>query len=320
MHEALGAWLKTRPPPNRKAFAEESPNGKGSGEDMRFLSTLIAGALSLAAAQNGAVQFGAASVKSNRAGGVTAPFGIGFLSGGRFTATNVTLQRLIAVAYGSHQLLPTSRMVGGPGWIATDRFDVLAKTDDPDAAREVDGVPRRFLMLRTLLADRFRLVVHNESRALPIYALVIARSDKKLGPRLRASTIDCAESRARADATAPPPPPRPDERPSCSIDVRGYSLVGGGVTMSQLANALSDRADRVVVDRTSLTGTFDLDLAWTPSASASQSVPPGVQATDSSALVSIFTALQEQLGLKLESTKGPVDVLVIDHAEHPAAD
>lgn len=261
--------------------------------------------------------FTATSVKVNRLGGALSPYQLGFLSGGRFVATNVTLQQLIAAAYGVHQLLPPNRMVGGPTWLANDRFDVAAKTDDPDAAREVDGVPRRSLMLRALLSDRFRLLVHSESRTLPVYALVLARSDK-LGPRIRASAMDCAAIRARADASTTPPPPLPNERPSCGIGSRGYSLIGGGATMSQLANVLSARADRVVVDRTSLEGVYDLDLSWVPPPQA-VTPPPGVPPSDPEAIAALLTALQEQLGLKLESARGPVDLLVIDRADHPSA-
>jgi uncharacterized protein (TIGR03435 family) len=270
-------------------------------------------AVGVAAQKPARLAFAVASVKANKSSGSSGPFALGFLSGGRFTATNVTVQRLIAAAY----RMPASRISGGPNWLTSDRFDIQAKTDDPDPSQDVDGVPRQFLMLRGLLADRFRLAVRNEVRELPIYALVLTRSDRKLGPRLHAVTVDCAAVRAASSPTAPPPPPRPDERPPCGIGVRGNSLIAGGATMTQLANALSDRADRIVVDKTNLTGNFDLDLAWTAIPNAD---PSGSPTIDPGAPPLIFTAIQEQLGLKLESTKGPVAVLVIDHVEHPTED
>jgi uncharacterized protein (TIGR03435 family) len=283
-----------------------------------IVAVIIAGAHAIAQSPRTSAgpAFDVASVRSNRSGS-SGPFGLGFLSGGRFTATSVTLQRLIAAAYGTGQLLPVTRIAGGPDWLTTDRFDIEAKaTPDPPGAAE--GVPRRFLMLRALLADRFRLAVRHEVREAPIYALVLARSDRRIGPRLRPVGVDCAAGRVASNPAAPLPP-RPVERPPCGIGTRGNALIGGGATMSQLANVLSDRVDRIVVDKTNLAGDFDLDLAWTPIPTASAASPSSAPPLDPSA-PSIFTAVQEQLGLKLESTKGPVDVLVIDRVERPTAD
>jgi uncharacterized protein (TIGR03435 family) len=179
-------------------------------------------------------------------------------------------------------------------------------------------------MLRTLLKDRFRLAAHNETRELPAYALVMTRSDNAFGPRLRrseVSEVDCAARRAairRREQVAPQQPGRP---PVCGS---GRTVPGKisavGWPMEQLVNALTPFAGRVVLERTGLSGLFDVDLEWTPDQLPRQ--PPD----DPEPLridpngPSLFTALQEQLGLKLESTRGPVEVLVIDRAEKPSAD
>src|SRR5438067_1886275 len=119
--------------------------------------------------------FEVASVKRNKAGDSRTL--IEFPPGGRFSAVGVTVRMLITMAYGTPQPLSNSRIIGGPGWLGSDRFDIVAKTDSPVAPGPTGSLP---LMLRALLADRFKLAAHNESRELPIYALVKARSDGKL--------------------------------------------------------------------------------------------------------------------------------------------
>jgi uncharacterized protein (TIGR03435 family) len=224
---------------------------------------------------------------------------------GRFTATNVTLFALIASAYGP---LTVDQIIGGPPWITTDRFDVEARTRG-EPGRDADGVPRRmFQMLQSLLADRFALVVHRQTRELPVYMLRLARDDKRLGSHLSPVVADCQALRAA---------PAQASRPPCAIGGAGGSLTGGAATMSQLATTLSNRVGRIVVDRTGLQGAFDFDLTWTPEQTGAINNPttPGIRDAPS-----VFTALQEQLGLKLEAARAPVDVLVIDHAERPVPD
>jgi bla regulator protein blaR1 len=190
-------------------------------------------------------------------------------------------------------------------------------------------------MLRALLADRFKLVVHKESREMPIYALVTARSDKKFGPQIHPTTIDCAALAAQSTlrekegkekskeerGSAPLAKPAAGQRPPCTMMMAPGRMSASAMTMATLASSLSGSVQRTVLDQTGIKGTFDLDLTWTPDRMPQGSAggnPPG----KSKALKidpngpSIFSALQEQLGLKLESTKGPVDVLVIDHV-HP---
>ena len=268
--------------------------------------------------------FEVASVKPNKSG--PGPTMLGIQPGGRFTATNIPLRLLIRNAY----QVQDSQLVGGPAWITSDRFDIMAKAEgdvpppDPGGPPGPPGVMT--LMLRTLLADRFKLVVHHETRELPIYALVIARSDGKLGPQLRPAAVDCTSvmAAARARGGPPPAPPQPGERPSCGMRFGLGQMAAGGFPLSQFANSLSQFVQRMVIDRTGLTGSFDLDLTWTPDQLPQRA--PGTPADQPLRVngvdidpngPSIFTAVQEQLGLKLDSQRGPVDVLVIDSVEHP---
>ena len=222
---------------------------------------------------------------------------------------NNTLRNIVRNTYG----LQNFQIVGGPDWFDSDRFDIVAKAAD-DAPPE-----RMLLMVRTLLADRFKLAVHTETREIPIYALVMARSDGRPGPQLRAAAVDCAALLAAARAGGPPPPRAPaGERPICGMQTAPGRMMAGGYALPDVARNLSNFAGRMVVDKTGLTGLFDLDVTWTPDQMPPGPLPPGAPAIDPNG-PSIFTALQEQLGLKLDSQRGPVDVLVIDHAEQPTA-
>ena len=259
--------------------------------------------------------FEVASIKVNKSG--DGPSGMRFEPGGRFIATNVTLRGLISNAYGGPlQGLLRDQLAGGPSWIDSERFDVLAKAEG-DLPRGPDSpLP---LMIRALLAERFNLAVHTEKRDLPIYALVVARSDRRTGPQIKPSAIDCSVGRGRG---APPPPPLapfPGERPQCGIRFLVGNISAGGVTMAQFANALSrlPAVNRIVEDRTGLAGLlFDLDLTWTPDQrpplSSDPRFPQPPVAPDDP---SIFTAVQEQVGLKLDSQTSPIDVLVIDRVD-----
>jgi uncharacterized protein (TIGR03435 family) len=170
-------------------------------------------------------------------------------------------------------------------------------------------------MLQHLLAERFKLVLHHEQRQQPIFALSVARGDRPLGHGLQPSAFNC-ETRADGAVIAPPPP---EGHPYGCTPRRGLgTLVGDGMPISRLAAMLAVIVSRPTVDRTGLTGTFDVDLRWAPDpSSAGRGVGvPSIDPNDPS----IFTAIQEQLGLKLESTTGPVDFLVIDHVEPPTPD
>jgi uncharacterized protein (TIGR03435 family) len=260
----------------------------------------LAGLLSAQSAQDPASPaFEVASVKRNRSGNPAVTMQM--QPGGRVTFTNVPLRQLILRAY----QLQTFQVVGGPGWITSDRFDIVAKAEGNPTPPEVS------MMIRSLLAERFGFVAHNEARELSIYALVLARNDKRLGPSLSASTADCDQTAAGGGrgGAAPPAPLRPGERPTCGMRMLGGQMIAGGMPISQLATSLSPSVQRIVLDRTGLTGNYDFDLTWTPDRPVDGPVDPNGP--------SIFTALQEQLGLKLESGRGPVDVLVIDRVEPP---
>jgi bla regulator protein BlaR1 len=268
---------------------------------------------------NAAPAFEVASIKPNNSGDGRVM--IGGQPGGRFTASNVPLKLLIRQAY----QLQDFQIIGGPSWIASDRYDIVAKAEDgtPPEPPSLDRTaPSRIqLMIRALLAERFQLVTHNETRELPIYALVLARSDGKLGPDLHKSEVDCnaafAAARGRGGLPPPPGPPQPGERPSCGIRIGMGNLAMGGTPLSQFANSLAMFVGRTVQDKTGLAGNYDVSLTWTPDQMPQR--PPGapeLPPVDPNG-PSIFTAVQEQLGLKLDSQKGSVSVMIIDRAERP---
>ena len=259
------------------------------------------------------IAFDAASVKVNTS---VDPRTGGRLAGTNFAMTNETLWRLIGEAYADPQALPRFRIVGGPNWIDTEHFDVEAVGANPLDRRQAE------LMLRTLLAERFKLAVHMETRQLPVLALRVARKDRSLGPGLHRSDVDCAALR-----TAGVTPPSANEA-RCVMQFGFGRSRADGLTIGELATvALSRVAGRIVLDQTGLRGPFHWTLAWTP-----DNLPPRAPGTapDQPITVngvaidpdgpSLFTAVEEQLGLKLESTKGPVGVLVIDRVEQPTQD
>jgi uncharacterized protein (TIGR03435 family) len=218
------------------------------------------------------------SVRENKSGDTA----VGAVPGGpeRFGAINLTLRGLINVAYGG---IPTSRILGGPNWADTIRFDVVGIGDPTQS---------KLLLLQEVLRDRFALRVRRESRQFDVYALVLARPNGNLGPGLRMSR-DCstAESRAKNQSG--------DN--ACRVSQRPGRITARGVQLTNVTGYLG--AGRPVFERTGLKGYYDIDLEWAPSP------------TDDGP--SLFTAVQEQLGLKLESTKAPLDVIVIEHAERP---
>ena len=254
---------------------------------IRIALVLVATASTLVLAQTPApipmstdLAFEVASVKPNNSGSTSSS-----TSGrqGSFTANNVTLRGLIIFAYRLREFQLTT----GPGWITSERYDILARA--PENVRTDNPA-----MVRTLLRDRFKLVAHQETRQDQIYALAMARSDRKFGPLIKPSTLNCASAQ-------------------CGINTLSGRMVGTGQSMTQLVAALGSFAvRRSVLDRTALTGRYDFDLQWTPDTSVGSGT-----ANDAP---SIFAALQEQLGLKLETGRGPVDFLVIDSIERPAPD
>jgi uncharacterized protein (TIGR03435 family) len=199
---------------------------------------------------------------------------------GRFRSVGTSLKLLIAKAYD----VQTTQIDGGPAWLDVDRFDIEAKTEN--AAPNAEGYRRLLLMLQSLLEERFRLAVHAEERLLPVYDLVVSNGRSKL-------------KNANAD------------EPTRQQMGRGQ-MIATATPIAQLTPLLSLLTTRQVIDKTGLTGLYDFTLTYSFEAPGPDAPPP----VDPNA-PSIFTALQEQLGLKLESARGSVTVLVIDRAEKP---
>jgi uncharacterized protein (TIGR03435 family) len=290
---------------------------------MKLLGAVVAIALAAATvgAQSGpaAPGFEVASVKPNNSGDPGTVFDLP--GGGRFTATNATARELVRIAFE----VQDHKLIGLPEWTKNARFDISARAAQNIA---LTGDPSRptpvFAMLRSLLAERFQLTARSDVREMPIYQLVMARSDRRLGPRLNPSTTDCAamlaarRERARNGETGS----APSDRVRCGSRSRQGYLAGGAVQLdggeNSLAMALSRVTGRTVIDRTGLTGLFDYTLEFAPDATGSTTA--GDAGPVDSSLPSLTTALREQLGLKIESAKGPMEVVVIDRIERPAPD
>ena len=222
----------------------------------------------------------------------------------------VTLKMLIALAYRVQQF----QVSKGPGWIDSDRFDVQGKAEDPKA--DFDQLR---LMLRSMFEDRFNLKIHREMKESSVYALVPGKG----GP-----TIELSGDQASPDINGPAPQGAGPNRGA--IRMGAGTIVGNGVTLSLFARMLSQRLDRPVVDRTNLTGRFNILLQWAPSEAENPFDSGGNQLPDTiidmrggSVMVdpsgpSIFSAIQQQMGLRLESAKAPVEFLVIDHVDKPS--
>ena len=231
--------------------------------------------------------------------------------GGRMNLTNMSLKEMIGIAW----RIQPFQISGGPSWLESAHYDVSAK---PEHAPKQDEFP---LMIQALLEDRFQLKFHRETKEFSIYALVLARKDGKLGPRLVPSKEgSCQEF----DPNQPPPPaPEPGKMPVlfCGGMFMGpRGLNASGIPISNLIPMLSRILGRTVIDKTGLTGKFDISMEFTPDEALAFQPPPDAPKPPPSdtAAPSLFTALQEQLGLKLESQKGPVEIFVVDSAEKPS--
>jgi uncharacterized protein (TIGR03435 family) len=278
-------------------------------------------AVTVVTAASQSLSFDVVSVR--RGASVDAVRGISVMPGGRLTAPSVTVRDLVAAAYG----LQDNQIVDGPEWTGHDRFEVAATTR-PD----VSSADAR-AMLRTLLADRFRFAAHQDTRELPVYVMTMAREDRTHGPLLRAAGPECAPMKGPMRGVAapsfvaapppPPPPPPPGARPMLflgSEPIRCPSMAarmnGGGhwslrdFTMARIAGQLTAELGRPVTDRTGLTGTYDLDLTF-----ASDAAVIAVQGPTEAP--PLMTALRDQLGLRLDSSRARVQVLVIDRVEQP---
>jgi uncharacterized protein (TIGR03435 family) len=262
--------------------------------------------------------FEVASVKPNTSAGPN-QIRIAMPGNGRFNITNMPLAELIRFAY---ELQPF-QLTGGPDWINSQRFDVTATTNGNPGPLVIRQ------MLQSLLAERFNLAAHTEKRDMPIYEMVLARSDGRLGEKLRPSGPDCAPLTVPAGIKPPGPPPpgapargtTPPGAPGCPTIFGNGFMSARKTQMELLARNLSRTVRRIVVDKTGLSGFYDADLEFLPEGPIGPGGGPGPGGPDSAFPVpnpdapSIFTALQEQLGLKLESSRGPVEQLVIDRVE-----
>lgn len=241
----------------------------------------------------------------------------GLQPGGRFNATNVTMRMLLRQAFNVQEF----QIVGGPDWMTSDRFDVVAKAPEGEFSADLMRP-----MLRTLLAERFKLVVRNETREMAIYALVKARDDGKLGPNISPAAIDCAGVMRGRRGGPPPSPPQPGQKLECGFMIGPGRMNAGGMPLSNLAQTLSPQVGRIVLDKTELAGNYDFELTYSLEGLGSVfpgGGPPllnGGPAPIDPNQPNLFTALQEQLGLKLDSQRGPVDVIVIDSVQQPSAD
>ena len=280
---------------------------------LTIAGVLITVATAAAVAQTpGAPAFDVVSIKPNRSG--IGEGGFRGSPGGRFEWTNVPVITLIGAAYQRFNF-DDREIVGAPAWTSNDRFDVIAQLGGPTPPVEPDGFPSRLLALfRGMLEDRLQLRTHVETRDGPIYVLTLARSDRRPGPNLKAVDAGCAA--AMGNLTTGKTMAQRDRRgPDCSFGGAPGILQANAVTIEMLARNLGSLLHRPVVDRTALTGSFDADLRFRPDNAAPPDAPvPAGEAP------SIFTAIQEQLGLKLTGDRGPVEVLVIDRIERPSPD
>jgi len=203
--------------------------------------------------------------------------------GGAFSMTS-DVQFVIQTFYN----LKSFQIVGAPGWLSSERYAIIAKSPDGTVVATPPGADKNMpLRVQALLKDRFHLAAHREQHELPVYILVIAKGGSKLKE------------------------PDPDQKFRLRLG-RGSIVTEGGGKVAMLATLLENQLDRKVIDETGLAGAYKIDLKWEPDP------PAGAPASELAKGPTIFTALQEQLGLKLESAKRPVDVLVIDHVERPS--
>jgi uncharacterized protein (TIGR03435 family) len=248
-------------------------------------SVLLAGVLTDAASAQAPDPHGAApviiaSIKRNRSDSTDRE--MEFRPGGRVFAINVTLRVLLR----NFNRLLEAQLVGGPEWVAADRWDIVATVDPPRNDAEM------IELFKQMLADRFALRVHREVRELPVYRLVVARADGRLGPQLRLSERHCNATNTCADRGG-----------------LGEAIVAGR-TIGEVLRVFERIAGRPVIDQTGLTGPYDFTLRWRPddTTGTNQDLP------------SLFVAVEEQLGLKLVADRQPSEVLVIDSAERPRED
>jgi uncharacterized protein (TIGR03435 family) len=252
---------------------------------LRAILLAIGSAAVIAAQAPAPPAFEVASIKRNVSGETR--FQQTLQPGGRYVAVNIPARMLIMRAY----RLLEFHLSGAPAWVDSERYDIVGLAPGATTADEI--TPR----LQSMLAERFRFAGHMEKRETTVLWLVLASKDGRLGPKFHQSTAGC-------------PPVSPP--PVCMMKVTSSSLITGGSPMIAFVNVLSQATQRMVVDRTGLAGLFEAELRWTP-----DEAPPAETPGNGAGEAALTTALQQQLGLKLESRKEIVEMLVVDRIEHP---
>jgi uncharacterized protein (TIGR03435 family) len=258
-------------------------------------------------------EFEVATVKINKTGDNQMRLGG---AGGRIDVINMQLRGVIQTAY----RVPANQLVNVPGWVNSTRVDITAKADPKYSMQQLQT------MLQPLLVERFKFKFHRETREMDVYALVLANKDGRLGPKLEKSAVDCADlgNAPRSSLVAP----KPGETPTCGTIPAGPGhIVLKGFNMDAFTKILSlATRGRQVIDQTGLPGGYNIDLQYTPEAlsaaalAARSGAPPPAAALVDPNGPDLFSAVQEQLGLKLESKKVALDMMVVDNIEPPVED
>lgn len=298
---------KTVTPPAFFANSCSRSSGKvRAGPSMMTLNkTALAAAIvcvaAFANAQESATTFDVASVKRNVSGEPGAALD---MSRGQVRATNAPLQVLIRQAFD----VMDSQIIGAPSWVADERYDVIAKV--PEGIVTADGMRA---LLRALLAERFRLTTHTETREMPVFSLTRARADGRNGPGLREASFDCVNGAPVFTGGARPA--TTGEWPMCTVTFKPGLLYVGGYEIREVIRLLTPLVGRTILDETKIQGLVQIRLEYRPAGRGAS--PPGASTDERPDL---FTALEEQTGLKLVSRRAPVEVLVIDTVERPSPD
>ena len=260
-----------------------------------------------------APEFEVASVKINKSGDNQTRFNF---VGGRIDVINMQLRGIMQSAY----RVPANQLLNVPGWVNGTRVDIVAKADPKYSVQELQS------MLQPLLVQRFKLKFHREMRDMDVYVMTLANKDGRLGPKLEKSATNCEELGAQPRSSLTPP--KPGELPACGtvpsgpgrIVLRGFGM-GPFVQILGLATR-----GRQVIDQTGLAGGYNIDLTYTPEALSAAALaarggapPPQAAQVDPNG-PDLFTAMREQLGLRLEGARMPLEVMVVDHIEPPTED
>ena len=298
----------------------------------RLAALLLTVAVLFAQSEKKKLTFDVVSIKPNTSGDNRRM--IGNPPGGRFTTTNVPLRQLIVLAYGDRSAggpPPDVQITGLPGWAMTDGYDVQAQPE----AGFTSTPPQTQEMLQAMLEDRFKLKIRRETKSAPIYALVVGKDGVKMklsedqtpfnpaGPPPGGPPPGAQGRVGIGGPGGPPPPPGAGPVPMTGPVQRGMIMMGlgqlraGAQTAASFAGLLTAQAGRKVVDKTGLTGLYDIDLKWTPEQLPNGApLPPGIEIDSTGP--TLFTAIQEQLGLRLAPETGQVDTFVVESVQRPS--